>query len=98
MPAVLRENQKLRRVIKVYGIEGAVYVTLHPMGIEFTVPGTKLGVGMSWKKAVESSLTAQNLPSKFEGKPLEFLQYQAAQATKRAVKRADKKENDEAQA
>ena len=92
MSAVLREDQKLRRVIKVYGV-GDVHVTLRHQGIEFTMPRTKVGVGMSWKKAVESCLTPSNVPSKFEGKPVEFLIDQAAKQTKRAEKRTAKKES-----
>ena len=94
MSAVLREDQKLRRVIKVYGIPGGVIVTLRHEGIEFTMPRTKVGVGMSWKKAVESCLTPVNVPSKFEGRPMEFLLDQAAKQAKRAEKRAAKKETD----
>jgi len=92
MSAVLREGQKLRRTIKVYGIPGEVIVTLYDQGIEFKMPRTKLGVGMSWKKAVESCLTPRNVPSKFEGRPMEFLLDQQTQQEKRAVRRAEKKE------
>ena len=91
MSATLKEGQKLRRLVKVYGV-GSAYVTLTCDGIAFSVPGTKLGIGMPWAKAVASCDTPQNLPSKFEGRPMDFLQYQAAEATKRAVKRLDKKE------
>ena len=96
MPAELREDQKLRRAIKVYGV-GTVYVTLRHQGIEFTMPGTKVGVGMSWQKAVTTCLTPSNVPSKFEGRPMEFLIDQAAKQSKRAEKRAEKKESNEAQ-
>lgn len=92
MSASLKEGSKLRRAIKVYGIEGAVYVTLRPEGIEFTMPRTKVGVGMSWKKAVESCLTPSNVPSKFEGRPMDFLIGQATKQTNRAIKRAEKEE------
>ena len=97
MSATLREDQKLRRIIKVYGIPGGVIVTLFHDGIEFKVPKTKVGVGMSWKKAVDSCFTPDNVPSKFEGRPIEFLLDQQAKQTKRAEKRAAKKEKNEAQ-
>jgi hypothetical protein len=97
MPAELREDQKLRRVIKVYGIEGAMYVTLDHQGITFTAPGTKVGVSLTWVHAVESCLTPSNVPSKFEGRPMEFLIDQAAKQSKRAETRAEKKESNEAQ-
>ena len=90
MSAVLGEDQKLRRIIKVYGVAGSVIVTLTHDGLEFKMPRTKVGIGMSWKKAVDSCLTPQNVPSKFEGRPMEFLISQAAEAEKRAVKKADK--------
>ncbi len=95
MNAELREDQKLRRVVKVYGIEGGVIVTITREGIEFKIPRTKLGVGMGWKKAVESCFTPQNVPSKLEGRPMEFLLDQAAKVTKRAVKKAQKRESNE---
>jgi hypothetical protein len=88
--AVLKEDQKLRRIIKVYGVESGVIVTLTHAGIEFKIPKTKLGVSMPWTKAVESCLTPSNLPSKFEGRPLDFLKTQATEVVKRAVKRATK--------
>jgi hypothetical protein len=90
MSVVLREDQKLRRSIKVYGIEGGVIVTLRHQGIEFTIPRTKVGVGMSWKKAVESCFVPSKAASIFEGRPTEFLQRQAQEATKRRIKKAEK--------
>jgi hypothetical protein len=88
MSAVLREDQKLRRTIKVYGVTGSVIVTLTHGGIEFKMPRTKMGVGMSWKKAVDSCYTPENVPSKFEGRPMEFLISQSVEAEKRRVKKA----------
>lgn len=90
MSAVLREDQKLRRIIKVYGIEGGVIVTLRHQGIEFTIPRTKVGVGMSWQKAVESCLVPSKAASIFEGRPTDFLKKQAQEAAKRRVKKAQK--------
>ena len=91
MSAVLREGQKLTRIITVYGV-GSVIVRISPDGIEFKVPRTKVGVGMSWRRAAEFCLTPSNVPSKLEGRPVEFLLDQKAKQEKRAVKRADKKE------
>jgi len=91
MSAQLREGQKLRRVVKVYGVEGGVFVTLTHDGIEFKMPRTKVGVSMTWPQAVNASSTPSNVPSKFEGQPMKFLIDQAEKATKRSVKRALKK-------
>jgi hypothetical protein len=61
------------------------------------MPGTKVGIGMTWVDAVKSCVTPSNVPSKFEGRPMEFLIDQAAKQSKRAEKRAEKKESNEAQ-
>jgi hypothetical protein len=90
MSAQLREDQKLRRAVKVYGIEGLVYVTLTSNGIEFKVPRTKVGVTVTWPQAVKACQTPSNVPSKFEGDPIKFLIDQAEKVTKRAVKKAQK--------
>lgn len=90
MSAELREDQKLRRVIKVYGIEGGVIVTLTHSGISFKVPRTKLGVEMTWPEAVKACRVSDNLPAKFEGRPMEFLIDQTVKAAKRAIKKESK--------
>ena len=93
MPTELQDGQKLRRLVKVYGIEGLVVATLTHQGIEFKIPKTKIGVLLTWAGAVNASSTPSNVPSKHEGKPMEFLLDQSH----KQAKRAEKKESNEAQ-
>lgn len=92
MSAELKPDQKLRRLVHVYGVPGAVVVTLTNAGISFQVPRTKLSVHLSWLETVKFCHTPDNVPSIFEGRPLEFLIKQQQEAEKRAVKKAAKKE------
>ena len=92
MSAELSEGKTLKRKIKVYGVEQPVIITLSHQGISFRVKGAKLDVSMTWPDAVNACYTPENVPSYLEGRPLEFLQEQAKGITKRAMKRADKKE------
>ena len=98
MPTELQDGQKLRRLVKVYGIEGNVVATLTHEGIEFKVPKTKIGVTLTWPDAVKASSTPSNVPSKHEGRPLEFLLDQSSKQAKRAEKRELKESNGELEA
>lgn len=96
MSAVLREDQKLRRVIKVYGVEQPVVVEISHQGITFKVKGTKTPVGNNWPELIRDGChTEDSVKSYFAGKPLEYLIAQATKQTKRAEKRAAKKENND---
>jgi hypothetical protein len=92
MATELKEGQKLRRQIKVYGIEEPVIVELTYEGLFFKIKGTSVGVGAAWPKYVGAAFTPEKAKSFLAGKPMEFLQHQAAQLVKRREKRIDKKE------
>ena len=92
MPAVLEPGKKLRRIIKVYGIESPVEVSIAHEGIAFRVPGTKLSLMATWPEVIEkASTTPDNVPSKLAGEPMKFLADMVAKAAKRKEKRAAKK-------
>lgn len=93
MSAKLDGDKKLKRSIRVHGVEADVNVTLTAEGVEFKVAGTKLGIGASWTKLVGACFTPANIKSFLEGKPLEFLQYQASSIIKKRIKREEKKAN-----
>jgi len=90
MSAEITEGKKLKRQIKVYGVENPVIITLSHEGISFRVKSAKLDVSMTWPDAVNACYTPENVPSYLEGRPLDFLKEQAKGITKRAVKRAAK--------
>jgi hypothetical protein len=81
--AELREDQKLRRLVKVYGIEGLVEVELSKDGISFRVPRTQMRVSMPWP-------TPGNVPCFLAGNPTETLKHQVRQVQRRAAKKAEK--------
>jgi hypothetical protein len=87
MATVLRGQ--LKRAVKVYGVPGDVTVVLTAEGLEFKTKGTRVGVMLSWLNAVKASGTPLNAPSKFYGKPLEFLQAASDRATARLVKKLE---------
>jgi hypothetical protein len=89
--AELREDQKLRRLVKVYGIEGLVEVELSKDGISFRVPRTQMRVSMTWPKAVASCDTPGNVPCYLAGNPVETLKHQVVKVQKRAAKKAEAK-------
>lgn len=92
MSAVLKEDQKLRRVIKVYGVEQPVVVEISHQGITFKVKGTKTPVGNNWPELIRDGChTEDSVKSYFSGKPLEYLIAQAKKRAENAVKRAKKK-------
>ena len=91
MPATIAEGKKLKRVIKVYGVELPIIVTLTHEGIEFKVKSAKMGVGNMWAQLIHKGcVTPDNVPSYLAGLPLNFLIEQAKAIVKRNVKRLDK--------
>lgn len=88
--AELREDQKLRRLVKVYGIEGLVEVTLSKDGVSFRIPRTKMTVSMTWPQAVEACDTPGNVPCFLAHNPVDTLKHQVKQVQKRAAKKAEK--------
>lgn len=91
MSATLQEGQKLKRVIRVYGVAEPVIVTLTSEGLEFKVKGSKIGVDVTWPAVVHICGTPSNVPSKLHGRPFDFLNDTARRITASRVKRLDKK-------
>lgn len=91
MSARLDGDKKLKRTIRVYGVEADVNVTINSTGLDFKVVGTKLGTGATWAQLVGACTTPAHVKSFLEGKPLEFLQYQASAVIKKRIEREDKK-------
>lgn len=87
MSTVLKEGQKLERVIHVYGIEGPVAVTITIEGIHFRVPGSKKAVHARWADVVRVCGTEESVPSFLFGHAFEFLRFTAEEVQKRKAKR-----------
>lgn len=98
MAAVLKEGQTLSRLVKVYGIERPVMVTISRDGITLKVKGSKTFVSAGWVAVVDKACgTPDNVPSKLHGKALEFLQDNDRRLTASLIKRLDKEAKEKTQ-
>lgn len=88
--AKLTEGQKLRRELKLYGVDLPVNVTITSIGIEFKVKGSKIGVSAPWTTIVDACHTPDNVPSKLHDMPIPFLQDTARRIQASLIKRLDK--------
>lgn len=88
MATKLEADQKLKRLVKIYGIEGDVEVAMSLDGLALRIPGTKTSTMLSWTAAVNASETPMNVKSFHAGRPFEFLRDQAKGVVKRRVERA----------
>ncbi len=89
MATILKDNAKLERVLRVYGIEKPVVVTLTARDITFRVANTKMSVCASWPTVIEKACeTPINVPSYLAGRPLELLKRKASEAKQRNTKPA----------
>jgi hypothetical protein len=93
MSQELREDQKLKRLVRVYGVPGYTEVTITAEGITFKAKGTKVGTSANWTWLAEHSHTPENVPSIYADRPVEFLQHQADMQIRRRAKREAKLEN-----
>jgi hypothetical protein len=91
MPKQLESGKKFRRLIKVYGVEELVEVTISAEGLSFRIPSTRGYLVAAWPDVVEkSSLTPDNSPSFLAGEPTKYLQHEVAKVVKNRIKRATK--------
>jgi hypothetical protein len=90
MPAKLNEKG-LTRIIKVYGIEQPIAVTLLPNGISFKIAGRgSKAVTAAWPEVVKVCITPRKVKSYLMGDAFAYLVHEAQEKTKRAAKKADK--------
>lgn len=87
MPATLEPGKKLKRVIKVYGVERSVIVELSTDGITFKIAGRGgLPVSATWQRVVKACTVDGGVKGFDPGDPLGYLQREAQKRTKRAAK------------
>ena len=97
MSAKLNPEQRLKRELRVYGVEGPVIITLTENEVFFKVKGAKTGVCATWSTVVAACDTPDNVPSKLHDKPLEFLQDTARRINESLLKRLNKEAKEKAQ-
>jgi hypothetical protein len=86
----LSGDQKLERLIRVYGVEGMVVVTIRHEGISFRVKGTKKSIFAPWPDVVKACQTGTDVPSFLMGNPMALLISGAAKVVATKVKNATK--------
>lgn len=90
MAATLEPGKSLKRLIKVYGIEGMVEVTISHEGVSFRIPGTQKRLVGTWTDAVKATSTPNDVPSHLFGEPFKFLEHEALKVKARKEKKASK--------
>jgi len=86
MATKFKENQVLKREIRVYGVDAPVIAEFSAEGIRMYVKGTKISMQASWVQVTGSLQTPSNVPSFLAGAPYEFLKYQSKKKAKRQQK------------
>jgi len=89
MPTELKST--IKREIKVYGVSRPVIAQFKPHGIEMSLPGFKIKLEGSWDQIAKALSTPLNVPSYLEGKPMDFLRYQADKLDKKGADKLDMK-------
>lgn len=89
MPATLHPEQKLKRLVKIHGIEGMVEVTFSHEGVSMRVPKTRKYITCMWTDVVKSMYTPNDVPSFLMGEPMKFLIHEAEKVVKKKLKRAN---------
>ena len=84
-------DKRLRRTVKIYGVEGDTVITITASGIEFKAKGAKYGVVSTWPDLVKTAAEPDTAPSRFHRDPYAYLVWQAEQISKRRTKRLRKK-------
>ena len=90
MSAVLKEGQTLQRIIKVYGVERPVIVSISRNGLTLRMKGSKTHIAAPWAAVVNACSTPGNVPARLRGRPLEVLQDIDRRLTASLVKKLDK--------
>jgi len=90
MPNEFAEGQKLKRLVKVYGVPGLVEVTLSSDGLAFRVPASRKYTTMSWLKAVTASTPDGSVACYLSQDAIKMLTHEEAKVGKRRAKRLDK--------
>lgn len=94
MPNEFAEGQKLKRLVRVYGVPGLVEVTLSSDGLAFRVPGSRKYVTSTWLKVVEHAAPDGNVPCFLANDPVKMLTHEETKVGKRRAKREEKSQEE----
>ena len=84
---IMPEGKKMKRAVKVYTVEGPVYITLTASGIEYKIPKTRIGIFASHKDVIRGMPAPSDIPAHYANDLLKFLQYQTSLVAKRQIKK-----------
>lgn len=73
----------IKRLIRVYGLDSDVILTIDELGVYMQVPGTKLKISIGWHEIASHAHTPLNVPSYLEGRPIEMLKHMMAKKVKK---------------
>ena len=80
-------EQKLKRLVKVYGVPGLVEVTLSRDGLAFRVPGSRKYCTSTWLKVVQHAAPDGNVPCFLANDPVKMLTHEETKVSTRRAKR-----------
>ena len=72
-----KEGAKLRREVRIHGVEKPVQLEISVDGISFWIKGHRKRTTLTWSKAAAASQTGQDVPSFLMGDALGLLKHQA---------------------
>jgi hypothetical protein len=87
MPVDFLKCQKLKRWIKVSGLDMPLIATITEEGIVFKVKGGKLGVRQGWDQIVATCNTPPNVQQFLAGKPIKYLQHVSSRIVRNKIKK-----------
>ena len=87
MAAELTQGKKIKRLIKVYGVEGLIEIALTHEGLSMRVPGTKKSLFATWPEVVVGLYTPDDVPSFLAGEPMKFLLHEVEKVQKKKLKK-----------
>lgn len=92
MPAILEDDQKVTRIVHVYGI-GNCELTITRDGMLMRIPGSRLHLACTWLRAVDKAFeTPDNVPCFMVGDCKKMLEQEKTKVEKSRAKREAKKE------
>jgi len=92
MTTEIKENQRVARVIRVYGVEAPVKIILTREGLEAktTGSGVRLVLQARWEEVIAKMRTPNKVPSWLVGEPIKMLNFCASRTAAAKIKKENK--------
>lgn len=91
--AEMKPGKRTRRVVRIYGVDRPVVVTITTEGLSMKVlnSGQQQVLYAPWRVVAEKLPTPPNAKCFLAGQPIEFLNYQSKKAVRLQIKREEQK-------